>query len=104
MKIASEAVQSVDKALHLAQSPSALAARHDPCNTAGMLFFRIVVLGAGHLRRVLTAYVEYSNHARPHQGLEQHCLIRLESAARDGPIEMRDILGGVLHDYHRRAA
>lgn len=65
---------------------------------------RLLILGDGHLRRVLTAYVDYYNHARPHQGIEQQCPIRLESAARDGPIERRDILGGVLHDYHRRAA
>jgi hypothetical protein len=28
----------------------------------------------------------------------------LRSGPRAGPIERRDILGGVLHDYHRRAA
>ncbi|HSH81331.1 MAG TPA: integrase core domain-containing protein [Herpetosiphonaceae bacterium] len=65
---------------------------------------RIIVLGEEHLRRVLTAYVEYYNHARPHQGIDQQCAVPLESAARDGPIERRDSLGGVLHDYYRRAA
>lgn len=66
---------------------------------------RIVILGEGHLRRVLTQYVSYYNYARPHQGIDQQCpapLIR--SVARDGSIERRDILGGVLHDYYRRAA
>ena len=65
---------------------------------------RIVILGEGHLRRVLTAYVDYYNHARPHQGIEQQCPIRRENAVRDGPIERRDILDGVLRDYYRRAA
>jgi transposase InsO family protein len=65
---------------------------------------RIVILGEGHLRRVLTAYVDYYNHARPHQGIAQQCPTRLESSARDGPVGRRDILGGVLHDYYRRAA
>ncbi len=26
------------------------------------------------------------------------------SMTRDGPVERRDTLGGVLHDYNRRAA
>jgi len=65
---------------------------------------KILILGEGHLRRVLTAYVDYYNHARPHQGIDQHCPIPLIGAAKDGPIERRDILGGVIHDYYRRAA
>ena len=63
-----------------------------------------LILGEGHLRRVLTAYGTYYNTARPHQGIDQQCPIRLENMPRAGPIERRDILGGVLHDYHRRAA
>ena len=66
---------------------------------------RIVILGESHRQRVLIAYVAYYNHARPHQGIDQQCPVPVtRSAARDGPIERRDILGGVLHDYHRRAA
>ncbi|CAA9367191.1 MAG: hypothetical protein AVDCRST_MAG93-8071, partial [uncultured Chloroflexia bacterium] len=65
---------------------------------------RILILNERHLNRVLMAYVDYYNHARPHQGINQRCPIRLESSARDGPIERRDILRGVLHDYYRRAA
>ncbi len=49
-------------------------------------------------------YVDYYNQARPHQGINQQCPVPLGSAARDGPIERRDILGGVLHDYYRRTA
>ncbi len=48
---------------------------------------RIVVLGEEHLRRVLTASIKYYNQARPHQGIDQHCPVRRERAARDGPIE-----------------
>ncbi len=65
---------------------------------------RIVILGERHLHRVLTTYVDYYNHARPHQGLEQECPVSLvRSTARDGPVERRTILGGLLHDYYRRA-
>jgi transposase InsO family protein len=66
---------------------------------------RVLILNERHLRRVLTTYVGYYNHARPHQGIGQRCPMPLvTSAARDGPIERRNILGGVLHDYYRRAA
>ncbi len=65
---------------------------------------KLLILGEGHLQRVLTTYVTYYNTARPHQGIGQRCPIPLESAACDGPIERRDILGGVLHDYYRHAA
>ena len=65
---------------------------------------KVLILGEGHLYRVLTAYVDYFNHARPHQGIDQRCPVPLASTARDGPIERRDSLGGLLHDYYRRAA
>ena len=66
---------------------------------------KLLILGERHLHRVLTTYVDYYNHARPHQGIEQQLPVPLgRSMSRDGPIERRDILGGVLHDYYRRAA
>ncbi len=66
---------------------------------------KLLIFSEGHLRRVLTAYITYYNHARPHQGIDQQCPVPLgRSRARDGPVERRDMLGGVLHDYYRRAA
>jgi hypothetical protein len=54
---------------------------------------------------VLTTYVSYYNTARPHQGIAQQSPVPWQrSTARDCPIERRDMLGGVLHDYYRRAA
>ncbi len=65
---------------------------------------KILIVNEGHLHRVLTAYVDYYNQARPHQGIDQQCPIPLGARPREGPIERRDILGGVLHDYYRHAA
>jgi hypothetical protein len=66
---------------------------------------KILILGERHLHRVLIAYIDYYNEARPHQGLDQQCPVpAVRSMERDGSIERRDILGGVLHDYYRRAA
>ena len=53
---------------------------------------KLLILGERHLRRVLTAYVDYYNHARPHQGIEQRCPVPVEKVPRAGPIERRDIL------------
>jgi len=53
---------------------------------------------------VLSDYVAYYNHARPHHGIEQHCPVPVETTPRDGSNEGRDLLVGVLHDSYRRAA
>ena len=65
---------------------------------------KILILGEWHLRRVLSTYVDYYNHARPHQGIDQQCPVPLGRMPKAGPIERRDILGGILHDYYRCAA
>jgi len=66
---------------------------------------KLLILGVRHLHRVLSVYVDYYNHARPHQGIDQQCPVPLQRRITgDGPIERRDRLGGVLHDYYRRAA
>jgi len=64
----------------------------------------LLIANETHLRRVLTEYVDYYNHARPHQGLEQRCPVALPAPVRDGPVGRRDRLGGLLHDYYREAA
>jgi len=64
----------------------------------------LLIASEGHLRRVLTEYVAFYNHARPHQGLEQRCPVALHAPARDGPVRRHDTLGGLLHDYYREAA
>ena len=59
---------------------------------------KILIVNEGHLQRVLTAYVDYDNRTRPQQGINQQCPIPLGAAPQAGPIERRDILGGVLQD------
>ena len=67
----------------------------------------ILVLGEGHLRRVLREYVAYFNTARPHQGLQQCIPAGTEEAALrpqpDGQIQALPVLGG-LHNTYQRAA
>ena len=50
----------------------------------------------------VSEYVEFYNHERPHQGLENE-LIDLQSAetATKGPVKVRSRLGGLLNFYCR---
>jgi putative transposase len=65
---------------------------------------RVLIVGEGHLRRVMKEYIGYYNQARPHQGIEQHCPIPMASVRKDGLVKRRDVLGGIIHDYQRVAA
>ena len=64
----------------------------------------LLVLGEAHLRRVLTAYADHYNHARPHQGLGQRTPVAPAAPPGSGAVRRRDLLGGLLRDYHREAA
>jgi hypothetical protein len=65
---------------------------------------QLLILGEGHLRRVMKEYVTYYNEARPHQGIEQRCPIPLDRGRHEGPVQCRDVLGGIIHDYYHEAA
>jgi transposase InsO family protein len=64
----------------------------------------LLILNERHLLRVLTAYATFYNERRPHQGLGQRCPVPITSGLGAGPVRCRDVLGGILHDYHREAA
>jgi putative transposase len=68
-----------------------------------------LVLGRRHLLRLLRAYVRHYNQQRPHRGLalavpdvpehDQHSM-----PVRPPEVRRRDVLGGLIHEYHRVAA
>jgi transposase InsO family protein len=68
---------------------------------------RVFLLGERHLRSVLGTYVEHYNRERPHRGLD---LLAPEGAKDVSPLTIddsvtrRDVLGGLIHEYYRRAA
>ncbi len=64
----------------------------------------LVLLGQWHTRRVLTEYVSFYNSRRPHQGLDQQCPVPLTVVSGGDPVQRRDVLGGIIHDYAREAA
>jgi len=57
---------------------------------------------------VLGVYLEHYNRERPHRGLDLGTPIDSVSqagrACRHGPVERRDLLGGLIHEYSRAAA
>ncbi len=65
---------------------------------------KIIIVNQAHLRSVLTEYVEFYNTRRPHQGIgQQSPIIRLPEK-REGSVQRRPVLGGIINDYYRMAA
>ncbi len=64
----------------------------------------LLIVNEAHLRHVLTDYAAYFNRARPHQGLDQRIPLAPATRPQAGPVQCRDALGGLLHDYYREAA
>ena len=65
---------------------------------------KLLIVNQSHLRSVMSEYVDYYNTARPHQGIDLQTPIHQTTQSRDGPIRCRNVLGGIIHDYYRKAA
>jgi transposase InsO family protein len=67
----------------------------------------VLVLGEGQLRRIMNTYVDYFNHARPHQGLRQRipdaAPANLAPLPASGSVIALPVLGGLHHNYRRVA-
>ena len=65
---------------------------------------RLLILGRRHLQAVLREFVDHYNAARPHRALDlRPPLDRPPPAQPSGAIARRDRLGGLIHEYSRRA-
>ena len=64
---------------------------------------RLIFFGVASLRRALREYETHYLAERPHQGIANR-MIAPRAIAKDGPIECRSRLGGLLRYYHREAA
>jgi putative transposase len=66
---------------------------------------KVVLFGERSLRRALTEYVEHYHAERNHQGKGNVLLFpRGNPVRRDGPVQCRERLGGLLRYYHQDAA
>lgn len=66
----------------------------------------LLILGRRHLRHTLRVYLTHYNHERPHRALELKPpeWDNRTHAESDAAIERRDLLGGLIHEYHAAAA
>jgi putative transposase len=68
----------------------------------------LLIVGRGHLERILAVYVEHYNAHRPHRALELDppdppASLTLVSGNQRAHVHRRDRLGGLLHEYRRAA-
>jgi putative transposase len=69
----------------------------------------LLIVGRGHLEQVLRVYAAHYNTHRPHRALELRppdppAGLHVARERKPGTVRRRDRLGGLLHEYHRRAA
>lgn len=64
----------------------------------------MLIINERHLKQVLADYSQYYNGVRPHQGIGQQIPELPNHHPGHGPVQRRDMLGGLLHDYYREAA
>jgi putative transposase len=66
---------------------------------------RLLLYGERHTMTVLAEYADHFNAHRPHQGLGQHPPNHDPAAviSIDRPIQRREILSGLIHEYRRAA-
>jgi putative transposase len=62
----------------------------------------LLIVGRGHLEQVLRIYVEHYNRHRPHRALaleppDPSARLTLADQGRQGSVQRRDLLGGLLH-------
>ena len=65
----------------------------------------MLIYGEAHLRAVLRTYMAHYNGHRPHQSRQQrppdHDAMAVAPSAT--PVQRRQVLGGVINEYHRAA-
>lgn len=61
----------------------------------------ILIFNETHLQRVLKEYIGYYERARPHQGLNQQMPVPRQTSTASGPVQKREVLGGIINDYFR---
>jgi putative transposase len=66
---------------------------------------RMLIYDERHLRSVLGQYAGHSNRHRPHQSRQQRPPDYDDQAAAplNLPVQRREVLGGVINEYHRAA-
>ena len=65
----------------------------------------MILFGERHVHYVINEFVSHYNTERPHKGLDYNRPVESDiPLSREGPIECRERLGGLLKSYYRDAA
>ena len=66
----------------------------------------VLIFGRRHLQRVLGAYADHYNRARPHRSIDLRPPDPALPAKRlsGSRVQRREVLGGLIHEYERSAA
>jgi putative transposase len=67
-----------------------------------------LIVSRGHLQQVLRIYVQHYNRHRPHRALmlqppDPRARLTVLDEDHKGAVHRRDLLGGILHEYHPAA-
>jgi putative transposase len=65
---------------------------------------RVIVLNESHLRWVLREFIRYYNERRPHRSLGLRPPEGPVNSSEEGQVIRRQVLGGLVNDYYRKAA
>jgi putative transposase len=65
---------------------------------------KVILFGERSLRRVLSEYIEHFHAERSHQGKGNVLLFPRSNIRRDGSVQCRERLGGLLRYYHQEVA
>ena len=65
---------------------------------------RVIVLNEKHLRWALREFVRYYNERRPHRSLGLRPPDGPVESSGEGEVLRRQVLGGLVNDYYRKAA
>ena len=63
----------------------------------------LLILGRGHLERVLREYLDHYNQQPPHRGIDLGVPVPDDRIAPTPPVfdmHRRDVMGGLIHEYH----
>jgi putative transposase len=65
----------------------------------------MLILHRNHLHRLVTRFVDYYNHARPHQSINQRIPVRFDQDLHppSSKVVSIPVLGGLHHSYARLA-
>jgi putative transposase len=69
----------------------------------------LLIMGRGHLEQVLRVCIQHDNRHRPHWALmlqppDPPAQLTILGEIAPGAVHRRELLGGLLHEYQRRAA